>query len=323
MIKSKDMSELISEITKKINHASDIAIYCHTNPDGDAIGSMLALFFALKSKGKDVCCYCDTPIPQKYFCMAGSDVITFPEKRTHELAICVDCSELDRLGKCMKSFLSCKSQIAIDHHKTFSRFAPLCLVDTTTCSCAEVVYALIKHMKLLDKTVAELLFCGIVTDGACFSFPNVTKRTHEIVCDLLSYEFDSSTAIYNVYKSTSIEKFNLKNRVLSKTKFFADGSIAIITFDLTDYEATNASNSDSEGIINEIIDIDTVKVAFALSQVRERNYKLSIRTKGDVDASEMASIFGGGGHKNASGCRVNGFYEDIVERLVKIATDRI
>lgn len=317
------MSELISEITKKINHASDIAIYCHTNPDGDAIGSMLALFHALKSKGKDVSAYCDTPIPQKLMCMKGSEFITFPEKRTHELAISVDCSELDRLGKCMKSFLSCRSQIAIDHHKTFSRFAPLCLVDSNSCSCAEVIYSLLKNMKAIDNIVAELLFCGIVTDGGCFALSSVTKRTHEIACDLLSYDFDSSSAIYNVFKSSSIEKFNLKNRVLSKSKFFKDGSIAIITFDLSDYEITNATSTDSEGIINELIDIDCVKVAYALSQVREHSYKLSIRTKGSIDASEMASIFGGGGHKNASGCRINGFYEDIIERLVKIARDRI
>lgn len=317
------MSDLISEIARKINHASDIAIYCHTNPDCDAIGSMLALFHALKAKGKSVSAYCDTPIPQKLMCMKGSENVTFPEKRNHELAISVDCSELDRLGKCMKSFLSCKSQIAIDHHKTFSRFAPLCLVDSSACSCTEVIYPLLKSMKAIDDTVAELLFSGIITDGSCFAFSSVTKRTHEIACELLDYNFNASDVIYNVYRSTSIERFNLKNRVLAKTKFFDEGNIAIITFNLSDYEATNTTSTDSEGVINELIDIDNVKVAFALSEVRERNYKLSIRTKGEIDASEMASIFGGGGHKNASGCRMNGFYEDIIERLVKIARDRI
>lgn len=317
------MSDLTSEIIKKINHANDIAIYCHTSPDGDAIGSMLAFFHALKAKGKEVYAYCDTPIPERFKCMKGTELITFPEKRTHELGICVDCSELDRLGKCMKSFLACRSQIAIDHHKTFARFAPLCLVDASTCSCAEVVYSVLKGMKAIDNTVAQLLFSGIVTDGACFSFPSVTKRTHEIACDLLSYDFDPSSTIYNVYKSTSVARFNLKNRVLSKTKFFEDGAIAIITFDLSDYEATATTGTDSEGLINELIDLDSVKVAYALSQVRDRNYKLSIRTKGNIDASEMASLFGGGGHLNASGCRINGYYEDIIERLVKIARDRI
>lgn len=317
------MTDIFSEIVKKINRANDIAIYCHTNPDCDAISSMLALFHALKAKGKEVSVYCDTPVPKRLMCLKGSEFIVFPEKRVHEIGISVDCSELDRLGKCMKSFLSCKGQIAIDHHKSFSRFAPLCLVDSNSCSCTEVIYLLLKSMKAIDKTVAELLFCGIVTDGSCFSSSNVTKCTHEITCDLLSYDFDSSSAIYNVFKSSSIERFNLKNRVLPKAKFFEDGSIAIITFDLADYEATNSTSTDSEGLINEIIDIEGVKVAYALSQVRERNYKLSIRTKGDIDASEIASIFGGGGHKNASGCRVNGYFEDIIERLVKIATDRI
>lgn len=317
------MSDLISEIARKISHASDIAIYCHTNPDGDAIGSMLALFHALKAKGKEVHAYCDTPIPQKFVCMKGAQNVTFPEKRNHELAISVDCSALDRLGKCMKSFLSCKSQIAIDHHKTFSRFAPLCLVDSSACSCTEILYPLLKSMRAIDNTVAELLFCGIVTDGACFSIPSVTKHTHEVACELLEYDFNASKAIYDVYRSTSFGRFDLKNRVLPKTKFFEDRSIAIATFNLSDYEATNSDSTDSDGIVNDLINIDCVKVAYALSEVREHSYKLSIRTKRDIDASEIASIFGGGGHKNASGSRVNGFYEDIIERLVKIARDRI
>lgn len=317
------MTQLYSEITKKINRASDIAIYCHTNPDGDAIGSMLALFHALKTKGKAVCAYCDTPIPQRFLSMPGAELITFPQKRVHELAISVDSSELDRLGKCVKSFLSAKAQIAIDHHKSFARFAPLCLVDSSACACAEIIFELLKHMKAIDNISAELLFSGIVTDSSCFSFPNVTNRTHSIACELLSYGIDSADIIYRLFRSVSLKRYKLKNRVLSKTKFYKDNQIAIITFDLTDYEATSTDSNESEGLVNELINIDCVKVAYALSQVSERHYKLSIRTKGDVDASEMAGIFGGGGHKNASGCRVNGFYEDIVERLVKIASDRI
>lgn len=315
--------ELFSEIAKKINRASDIAIYCHTNPDGDAIGSMLALFHALKAKGKDVYAYCDTPIPDRYKCMKGSEFVTFPQKRVHELGICVDCSELDRLGRCVKSFLSCRAQIAIDHHKSFARFAPLCLVDAKASACAEIIFELLKQMKAIDNTVAELLFCGIVTDSACFSLPSTTNRTHEIACELLKCDFNSNDAIFNVFRSTSVSRFNLKNRVLAKTKFFDDNRIAIITFTLQDYQATSTDCDDSEGIVNELCDLDCVKVAYALSQVGERSFKLSIRTKGNIDASEMAVIFGGGGHKNASGCRVNGYYEDIIEKLVKIASDRI
>ncbi len=316
------MNAVLNEIAKQIDRASDIAVYCHTNPDGDALGSMLALYVALKNKGKNVYAYCDTPIPEKYSCMYAVEDIGFPQKRVHELAISVDCSSVDRLGRCMRSFLSAKNQIALDHHKTFERFAPLCFADADASSCAEIIYELLNGMKCIDANVARLIFGGIVTDSACFSFASVTKRTHEIASDLLKYGFDSAQTIYDLFRSVSITKFKLSARVANRAQFFEDNKIALIVISADDMRALNATSEDTEGLVNDLINIDTVEVAYSLSQVGERNYKLSIRTK-NVDATDIANVFGGGGHKNAAGCRVNGFVEDIIEKLVKLARDRI
>ncbi len=317
------MADLMGEIIKKINRANDIALYCHTNPDGDALGSMLALYHALKKKGKQVCAYCDTPVPQKYQYLYGAEDIQFPQKRTHELAISLDSSDLDRLGQCMKSYLSARYQIAIDHHKSFARFADLCLVDANAAACAQIVFKLIKEMKLLDDQIAKLIFTGIVTDSGCFAFSSVTKQTHQIACELMDYNFDKAQAIYDAYRSTTHNRFMLKARVLAKAKFFCDQQIGLIVFSNEDFVATNTSSEHTEGIIAEIIDIDSVKVGYAISQVGDKNFKLSIRTKDCVDSAEIASLYGGGGHRNAAGCRINGYLEDIIERLVKIASDRI
>ncbi len=312
-----------SEIIKKINRANDIAIYCHTNPDGDALGSMLALGFALEKKGKTVSLYCDTEISKRNSRFVGSERISLPDSAVHELGISVDASDIDRLGGSIKSFLSCKSQIAIDHHKSFKRFTETCYVDKGACACAQIIYKLVKEMKLLDNRVAELIFCGIVTDSGTFAYSSVTPETHEIAAELMKYDFDAADSIYKVFRSTSMERFNLKCRVLSCAKFFAGGQVGIIVFKSDDFKATNTTTADTEGIINELIDIDSVKVAYALSEVGDKNYKLSVRTKDPVDASEIAGLYGGGGHKNAAGCRVNGYLEDIIERIAKIATDRI
>lgn len=316
------MNEVIREIAKKLNRANDIALYCHTNPDGDALGSMLALFVALKKSGKNVVAYCDSPVPVKYTFLPSSEEITFPEKRVHELAISIDVCSIDRLGKCMKSFLSAKEQIAIDHHGTFERFASLCLVDKDAAACAEIVFELLTAMKMLDATSAELLFCGIVTDTGCFSYSSVTKRTHEIACKLLEYDFDSQDVISKAFRIITPQKFDLKRRVLSKAKI-VDGNIAFLFFMKEDFQATSTCLDDTEGIISELNNIDSVKVSYALAQVGERNFKLSIRTKDNVDAADIAMTFGGGGHKFAAGCRVNGYLEDIVEKLIKLAKDRI
>jgi len=312
-----------SKIVDEINRAKDIAVYCHTNPDGDALSSLLALGLALESLGKEVKFFCDCPVPDKYKCLKGSDLISLPDKRTYSLAISVDCASIDRLGGSMRSFLSARKQIAIDHHSSFERFCEITLVEGGAAACAQIVYKLLKKMKLVNKDIAGLIFAGIVTDSGCFQFSNTTKETHLIACELLDYDIPASDIIYNVFRRTDKAKFNLKTRVLSKAEFFENDSIALIVFSKKDFEETNTDTSCTEGIISELIDISTVEVAYALSEVGQKNYKLSIRTKNDVDASDIAMTFGGGGHFNAAGARVNGFLEDIKEKLIKLAKDRI
>lgn len=314
---------VLSEIEKQLSSANDIALFCHTNPDCDALGSMLALYLALKKKDKSVSVYCDTPVPERLKVLEGAEFITFPEKRVHELAVCLDCSDLDRLGQCMKSFLSAKKQIAIDHHVSFKRFAPLCLVDSDAGACAEIVYELLKDMKALDECIAKLLFAAIVTDTGCFSQYNCTAKSMEIAVELQKFGFDAQQIVYQVYKSTSIERFKLKNLALSRAKFYENGKIALIYVSSKDLTDTGACTEDAEGIISSLLDVESVKVAYSLLQASERSYKLSIRTKDGVDAYDIANVFGGGGHKFAAGCRINGYFEDIVEKLVRLASDRL
>lgn len=322
-LKTAMTNPILAEIEKQINRASDIALFSHTNPDCDTLASMLALATVLKEKGKEVTCYCDCVVPERLKCLKGSQNVIFPQKRVHELAISLDSSDLDRLGQSMKCFLSAKKQIAIDHHKSFKRFASLCYVNDEASACAEIVYEIVKDFKALDKDVAQLLFSGIVTDTGCFAYSNVTARTHEIAKELMGFGFDAEKTIFDIFRCKSQACFKLENRVLAKTKFYADGQISLATVFSEDLSASGATIDDTLGIIGELTAIEGIKVAYALLQVGERNFKLSIRTKGDIDACEIAMTFGGGGHKNASGCRVNGYYEDIVEKLLKLANDRI
>ncbi len=317
------MTDVLQSICKKIDGANDIALFCHTNPDCDALGSMLALYYALKNDGKDVYAYCDSPIPESFSSIFDTDAISFPQKRVHELAVSLDSGSVDRLGQCMKSFLSARDRVAIDHHSSFEKFAPLCYVDKSASACAEIVFEMLQSMDAIDSLTAKLLFCGIVTDSGCFSYSNTTKRTHEIACKLLEYRFDANEVICKAYKSTSAEKFRLKHSVLSRAKFYEDNKIALICFMKDDFDATSTSSDDTQGVVSELIEVDSVQVAYALAQVGQRNFKLSIRTKFGIDASEIAMTFGGGGHKNAAGCRVNGYLDDIIEKLVKLAKDRI
>lgn len=139
----------------------------------------------------------------------------------------------------------------------------------------------------------------------------------------MSYGFDAGEVIYNVFKKTSINKFMLENRVLSKCKFYENNQVAIITFTAEDFKATSTSMNDTLGTIVSVIDIDSVKIAYAIAEAANKSYKIMIRTKNGVDASDIAREFGGGGHARAAGCRLNGYYEDIVDKLNKVARDRL
>lgn len=317
------MNERLQKIADMLRSANDIAVCCHTNPDGDAIACALAVCSALRGLGKNAVPVCDSPVPEKYRFMKGAEDFVLPGKKIYETALAVDCSDLARLGGAGKMFLSAKKRAAIDHHKSHEKFAQIDHVEADAAACAEIIYLLLDGMGLIDKTSAELIFAGIVADSGCFQYPSTTERTHDIARRLMEFGIDSADIIYRVYRRITPAVFALKNRVLSKCRFFDGGSIAVITFLAADFEATGTEPADTEGIIASAIDVDGVEVAFAVSEAADKNFKISIRTKGKADASDIASAFGGGGHSRAAGCRLSGFYEDVVDKLLKAARDRM
>lgn len=317
------MKDRLQNIADMLKGAKDIAVIAHTNPDGDAISCALAVCRALRSLGKNAVPVCDSAVPEKYLFMEGAESFVLPDKTVHEAALAVDCSDLSRLGGAGKMFLSAKKRAAIDHHKSHENFAQTDYVEADSAACAEIIYLLLDGMGLVDKTVAELVFAGIVADSGCFQYPSTTERTHDIARKLMAFGIDSADIIYRVVRRVTPAVFALKNRVLSKCRFFDGGSIAVITFTAKDFEETGTSLDNTEGIITSAIDVDGVEVAFAVSEASEKSFKVSIRTKESADASDIASAFGGGGHSRAAGCRVNGFYEDVIDKLLKAARDRM
>ena len=315
--------EQFNKVMQEITKARSVSIYTHQNPDCDTLSCALALRLALLSLGKSVDVYSVDPVPNTLCVLNGASEVKLPEKKVHDLSIAVDCDGLDRIGNGMKSFLSSKSKIAIDHHKTHKRFADITLLDIEVSACAEIIYRLLKHSDLITKEIAELLFAGIITDSGCFQFPSATASTHMIASELMAYGINSGQIIYDVFKKSSKNKFILENAVLSKCKFYEDDQIAIITYTENDFNVTGTTLTDTLGTIVKVIDIDTVKIAYAISEAAPRSYKIMIRTKENIDASDIAREFGGGGHVRASGCRLNGYYEDVVEKLLKVARDRL
>ncbi len=310
-------------IIKLFAEAEELAVYIHVSPDGDAISCAISIYRALTPVGKKVHLISSDDIPNKYSFYPESALFEKPGRAGYDLAVAVDCCDINRLGAGSISFLKSKSRVVIDHHKSHQKFGQANLVIPNTASCAEVLYHLLDDMKLITKPVAEAIFCGIVSDSGCFQFSSTTADTHAVVAKLIEYGIDSSGLVYKVWREVSPAVFNLKNRILSACKFYEKGKIAIITFRSSDFEATGTTHSDTDGIIAYPLDVTGVEVAFSISEVAKHSFKISIRTKDYVDASDIALVFGGGGHTHAAGCRINGFYEDIVEKLLKAAKDKL
>lgn len=316
---------LMGEAIKKLKAANNIAIISHMNPDGDTVGSATALYFALKKAGKQAYLFCDDTPQGKLLYIKGSEFYNTEKIDKYDVCVCIDSSDISRFSGCYSEYKKSDFKINIDHHATNDRFGDLTLLDAHAAATAEVVYNLIKEYDstLIDNTIAHCLYCALVTDSGCFAFSSVGKNTMLVASQLLEFDINQADIAYHFYKKTSINYFNLKNRVLSKARFFADNRVCLICFMAEDFVKTETTQEDTQGIINSAIDIETVEVAIAVTQIDKYQYKVSFRTKDSVDASRCAMVFGGGGHARAAGCRVSGHFEDIIDRLIKAATDSL
>ncbi|MDE6189422.1 MAG: bifunctional oligoribonuclease/PAP phosphatase NrnA [Clostridia bacterium] len=321
---------MYEDFIKAVDSSSTIAIISHINPDGDTCGSALALFRALSlySKDKNIYLLCDGNIKGNLTTLKGSEFYNQAEPDKVELAIACDCADMDRLGKFTSLFNRAKISVDIDHHKTNDRYGKINIIEAGVSATCEVMYkvlkALDKRKPCFDDDVAKLLYSGLVTDSGGFSYSNVSTQTHLIASELIKYDFKASEVCERFLKKVSMNKFLLRMRVLSKAKFFENGKIGMIIFTQEDFAATGTTVESTEGAINYVRDIDGVEIAVSITQMpQDNNYKVSVRTSDNYDASRITMQFGGGGHKNAAGCRVSGFFEDVKDKVLKACVDEL
>ncbi len=310
-------------IIKEIKKANTIAIISHINPDGDTVGSSLAIYKALEMYGKKPYIFCDDPINGKISIFADKDKYNIDKLNKYDLSIAVDCADMERMGQSISEFRKGRCKMVIDHHKTNRKYGDVNLLDIKAAATAQIVTFLLDQMNLLNKDIAELLYSGLVTDSGGFSFSSVTSETMIAASILLRYDIKAYEISEHFLKKIGMNIYKLKSRVLEKAKFYDNNTIGIITFRQSDFDATGTDSSSTEGIINNIINVIGVKVAVAVSEVADKSFKVSIRTGEDVDSSKIALVFGGGGHKNAAGLRISGFYEDVIDKLLKAVRDEI
>lgn len=319
----------IEKFASYLNRAKSVALICHISPDSDTLCSALALKRMFEKLGKRAEVFCDDTPSDKLMFLPFMDLVNTSKEKVFDVAIAVDCADISRLGVSNKYFQKSAVKLSVDHHKSNTNFADYTLCDSNASATAELVYHIVrflektKNIEILDNEIAMLIFSAIVGDSGAFSFSNTSAETFLIASQLKAFDFDSADIVFRLIKSQSVKSFKLKSRVLNNAKFYEDNRICIITFSDDDYKETATTHEYTEGVISEIINIDSVDIAISVAKVYDKYYKVSIRTKEPYDASECANFFGGGGHERASGCRLSGFYEDIIEKLLKVSSDML
>ena len=305
------------KIISKIKESNKIAIMSHIMPDGDNVGSSLALYNTLKKTGKDVSFILDDEIPKVYKFLKYSDKVQRPGKyESFDAVIALDCGDAERLGK-SKLYLENNYVINIDHHISNNEFGNLNLVDANASATGEIIFHIIKLLGIdIDKEISECLYTAIVTDTGQFQYSNTNSITHQIAGELISNGVNVSLIFERIYQNNSKEKVVLMKTALNSLEFYHNDSISCVSLTLEQMKEANAMDEDSDGIIDLARDIECVEVAMFLKELEPGKIKVGLRSKKVVDVAAIALQFEGGGHVRAAGCTLYGSVAEAKEKIL-------
>lgn len=314
------------DLFKEIKYANTIMLVCHKAPDGDAFGATTALYKALKNLNKTVEIYCEKPYNAKLSFIPNSECFSNEKLiNKYDLAISLDCADISRIGEWEKLYQTAKRTVCIDHHESNPRFADYNYVSPKSSATCELLYEILEQLdseqKCIDSEVAFSLYCGIITDSGDFKNTCTTDKTEEIAYKIRKkFNIDSKKIVYHFMDEIEHNVFLLKTRVLNKAIFNEEKTVGIICFTNEDFEKTGTDNTCTEGIINDIKNIRGIRVAAAITQIGEENYKISLRSHKDYPIVNLAIQKGGGGHDCAAGYRENGYQLDVIDQVMSDCT---
>ena len=310
-------------INKLKNHKGSILIFTHENPDADGIGSMLALYRFLKKKGKNVDVAMKDDLPYVLNFLPDSDKIKkLPTNKKYDLGIIVDAAGKFRAGVDVDA----KEFIRIDHHIGGEFYGGFDCVDTTAPSTTYVVANILRDWdeEAIDKDIATNLYTGLITDTGSFRHNNVDERSFELAEYLVRKGVDPAYVARMVFERNKPNVIHLLQRSLSTLKTYDEGKIAGMVVERSFLNETGTKEEDTEGFVNYPRSIDGVDVAFLMIQREDPEmWRVSLRGKGDIDVRQIASAFGGGGHRDAAGCRIKGTKEEVENKLVNKIKEEI
>lgn len=313
------MNNTAEEIIQKLNEAKTVAIFCHARPDGDALGSGLALCIALNNLGKKAYMCCEELPPDRFSYIPEMSLVhtTLPSA-DYDTFISVDCADGNRMGVFSKRYHSfSKTTINIDHHISNDGYAKYNHVINCTATCEIMTEIFVKAGYEITQPMANLLMIGLVTDSGNFTHQDVSEETFKVAAVLRKSGADVNEINYNMFTKQPKSRALLYGRVMSGMKFALGDKFAYIFINMCDLADFGADKSLTEGFVDFPLTIDGVEVSASLLEFKKGQYKTSLRSKGKVNVNDVAATFGGGGHILASGCMLFGEPDEVVEQLVQ------
>ena len=310
---------ILDDIATIVERGKRFFLASHKDPDGDAIGSLLALGEALMLSGKDVVLFNEGPIADSMAFLAGSEKIVdrFNPESEFDALFVLDCGTLERLGGIYSNICNIKPLINIDHHGSNSQFGDVNFVDSNSSSVGEIIYRLIQVADLpMSKNIAENLFVAIQTDTGSFRYENTTKEAFTIAAEMVEWGINPWKISRKVMDEYSLKKLRLLELTLQTIEIFHAGKVGLITITQQMFSKAKADNFDSERFVDYPRSISGVEIGVLIKELGKDYYRFSLRSNDWVNVADLAYHFGGGGHQKAAAFTRYGSLDSIKQEFL-------
>lgn len=310
---------MLKEVIETLKSSQKIGISFHTSPDGDSLGSSLALLQILKELNKEAYIICKESIPETFNFLPFSEEI---EKNTTEpldntdCVVVLDCGNIERINGNIDLNNDKYIVLNVDHHKSNEEYGKINYVNSEAAAVGEIIYDIMEQLKVtLNKSIATCIYTSLLTDTGSFRHSNTTSKTHNIAGKLISTGFDFSQIHRIIFDNKSLNRIKLYGKIIEDLEVTNNGKIAFINAKKSYFEELNLENGDASDLLTFGMKINTVEVV-ALFKEKDDILKVSLRSKQYVDAREIAESYGGGGHIRAAGFASDKPLEQLKKELI-------
>lgn len=314
------MNNTLFELKQIIDSCNNLLIISHILPDGDNIGSVIAMSEMLRAQGKEITAVVNGEMPPYYKFLEGAEKLVSPldlEENTYDAVLCLDMSDKGRGGQVWEKVMGNPCIINIDHHVSNDFYGDYNFVLSDASSTAEIVTYLFSEWGVaFNKGIAEALYTGMVTDSGSFTYPSTSPQTMRMAAILLEQNPNLEAIRENVLENVSFLRKKLLSVILSHAELLCNGRLCYAYISNKEIEEMGVKGPDFENVIDHLIGVTDVEYAVFFREIKPDVVKIGFRGRGKNDVTVVASHFGGGGHKAAAGCSVDGLLSDVMKNVL-------